>query len=104
MVIRLWTYSLAAHEAGRFEEFERQYGVPMVQSQPGCLGIEFFRSTSLPGEAPKDQLEYIMISRWENPEILGAALATPAWKDEIKLFQAQHFSDQPGTLRHFELI
>ncbi len=104
MVIRVWTYRVEAEEAERFEEFERQFGLPMVQTQEGCLGVEFFRQYDAEAKSEADQSDYCMISRWDSRPSLEAALASTAWREEIALFQAQRFSDKPGTLRHYEQI
>lgn len=107
MVIRLWSYRVPAAKAVQFEEFERQYGLPMVQSHSGCLGVEFFRQIGLAGEETNDnqEVEYSMISRWESQGQLEMALASAVWQGEVALFQAQSFNDQhPGSIRHFELI
>lgn len=107
MIIRLWTYKVERTKTQKFEEFERQFGVPMVQNQAGCLGVEFFRSTSISDDGDLDnnaQVEYVMISRWESKDNLELALASQEWRDEIALFLSQQFGEQNGVLRHFELI
>lgn len=105
MVIRVWIYRVAADKAQEFEDFERQAGIPMVSSHPGCLRVEFFKryAEESANEQP-GQVEFTMISKWESREQLATALATTAWKEEIKLFQSKHFSDIPGVTRHYEQV
>src|SRR5689334_10935397 len=105
MVIRVWTYRVAADKAQEFEDFERQAGIPMVSSHLGCLRVEFFKryAEESANEQP-GQVEFTMISKWESREQLEAALATTEWKEEIKLFQSKHFSDIPGVTRHYEQV
>ncbi len=105
MVIRIWIYRVDLEKAPSFEEFQQQVGLPMVASQPGCLRVEFSRryAEESADEQP-GQSEYTMISRWESREKLDAALASPEWRDELLLFQAQHFSDKPGLLSHYEQL
>jgi heme-degrading monooxygenase HmoA len=100
MIVRLWTFPVRAQDAARFEEFERREGIPMMQGQKGCLGVEMFRRLS----EDKYVLEYNLLSRWEDWEQLQTALASTAWKEEVELFVSQGFGEGNGVITHFEAV
>ncbi len=91
MFTRSWTYTLPEVDATRFEQFEQQFGLPMIRSQKGCLGVELIHRPAAPG-----MLEYVMLSRWQSLELLEAALASDEWREEVKLFLAQNFGEGNG--------
>lgn len=84
-------------DVDRFEDFEKREGIPMMQNQVGCQGVEMFCRLS-EGET----LEYSLLSRWENMELLQAALTSQSWQDEVQLFLAQDFGEGNGTIVHYE--
>ena len=102
MVIRSWTYQTAAHNAARFEEFEAEYGLPMMKGQRGCLEVKFYRRR--PEESNPEIAEYSIISRWANWELLQAALDSKSWCDEVALFLAQGFGEGNGIINHYDDI
>jgi quinol monooxygenase YgiN len=105
MVIRVWIYRVSSDKAQQFEEFERQVGMSMISSHPGCLRVEFFKRYDEENASEQaGQVEFTMISKWESREQLEAALATNEWKEEVKLFRSKQFSDIPGVTRHYEQV
>lgn len=103
MVIRQWIYKTAVENAARFEQFEYKEGLPMMLSQSGCLGVEFFRrrpeEVSEPGIA-----EYTLLSSWENWELLQAGLASKSWREEVELFLSQGFGEGNGFITHYDKV
>jgi len=102
MVIRSWTYQTAAHNATRFEEFEYEYGLPMMNGQRGCLEVKFYRRC--PEESNTEIAEYSMISKWASWELLQAALDSKSWCDEVALFLSQNFGEGNGVIKHYDNI
>src|SRR4051812_37852954 len=96
MLTRIWNYQTALENVPTFEAFEQNYGLPMIISQPGCLGVELIRRRS-EGEQAETVAVYCMITRWENYELLQAALSSTSWREEIELFLAQGFGEGNGV-------
>jgi quinol monooxygenase YgiN len=101
MIIRFWTYQVKQTDADRFEDFERREGIPMMQQQVGCQGVEMFCRLSEGSEG--ETLEYRLLSRWENMELLQTALTSQSWQDEVQLFLAQDFGEGNGTIVNYEV-
>jgi heme-degrading monooxygenase HmoA len=103
MLTRIWNYRTALENAGRFEVFETNFGLPMMHGQPGCLGVELIRRRD-GGDSTKAAAEYCMISLWESYELLQAALSSQSWREEIELFLAQGFGEGNGTNAVYETV
>lgn len=99
MIVRVWTYQVKKEDANRFEDFEKRKGIPMMQEQAGCLGVEMLRPLT-----EGDFLPYVLLSRWQTWEQLQSALVSPTWKEEVKIFLAQGFGEGNGTITHFEVV
>lgn len=103
MLTRIWNYQTAWENVRAFEAFEQNFGLPMVNGQPGCVGVELVRRKPEAGQTPA-QAEYCMISHWESYDYLQEALASQAWKEEIKLFLAQGFGEGNGFTVVYDLV
>jgi heme-degrading monooxygenase HmoA len=103
VLTRIWNFQTALENAGRFEVFETNFGLPMVSGQPGCLGVELLRRRT-GDNSTAVAAEYCMISLWESYELLQAALSSQGWRDEIELFLAQGFGEGNGSNTVFETV
>ena len=107
MLTRIWNYQTTWGNVEAFEAFEKNFGLPMLSGQPGCLDVELIRRKQ-EGADTQDyklgQAEYCMISHWESYYYLQEALASQAWKEEIELFLAQGFGEGNGFTVVYEVV
>jgi heme-degrading monooxygenase HmoA len=68
-----------------YEKFGRQVTLPALKKIDGCLDAYFLKVF----EARKP--EYLWIVLWKDHEALEAARANPAWREQIKKFEAGRF-------------
>jgi hypothetical protein len=68
-----------------YEKFGRQVTLPALKKLDGCLDAYFLKVF----EARKP--EYLWVVLWRDNAALEAARGNPAWKDQIKKFEAGRF-------------
>jgi heme-degrading monooxygenase HmoA len=68
-----------------YEKFGRQVTLPALKKLDGCLDAYFLKVF----EARKP--EYLWVVLWRDKEALEAARGNPAWKEQIKKFEAGKF-------------
>ncbi len=85
MFIHIWKMRARKKRAEEYEKFGRQITLPALKKLEGCLDAHFMRVF----EARKP--EYLWVVFWRDQEALEAARDNPAWKDQIKKFEAGQF-------------
>ena len=85
MFIHIWKMRARKKRAEEYEKFGRQTTLPALKKLDGCLDAHFMRVF----EARKP--EYLWVVLWRDQEALEAARGNPAWKDQIKKFEAGNF-------------
>jgi hypothetical protein len=85
MFAHIWRMRAKKKKAGDYEKFGRQVTLPALKKLDGCIDAYFMRVF----EARKP--EYLWVVLWRNNEALESARDNPAWKEQIKRFEAGNF-------------
>ena len=103
MLTRIWNFQTALENVPTLEAFEQNYGLPMITSQPGCLGVELLRRRPEIGQA-ETVADYCMIIRWESYELLQSAITSTSWREVIELFLSQGFGEGNGVNFVYDMV
>jgi heme-degrading monooxygenase HmoA len=85
MFVHIWRMRARKKRAVEYEKFGRQVTLPALKKIDGCLDAHFVRVY----EARKP--EYLWLVFWRDQAALEEARTNPAWKDQIKRFEAGKF-------------
>jgi len=85
MQVHIWRMRGKKKRTEDYEKFGRQVTLPALKKIPGCLGAHFMKVF----EARKP--EYLWVVLWQDEKSLEAARNNPAWKEQIKKFEAGKF-------------
>ena len=84
MVAHVWRMRARKKRVDSYEKFGRQVTLGALRKIDGCVEAHFMRV-----EARKP--EYLWVVLWENEQALEAARDNPAWKEQIRKFEAGKF-------------
>lgn len=85
MFVHIWRMRGRKKRAGEYEKFGRQVTLPTLKKIDGCINAHFIKVF----EARKP--EYLWLVFWRDKEALEAARSNPAWREQIKKFEAGKF-------------
>lgn len=85
MFVHIWKMRGRKKKAEEYEKFGRQVTLPALKKIEGCLDAHFIKVF----EARRP--EYLWLVFWRDQEALEAARSNPAWKEQIKRFEAGRF-------------
>jgi heme-degrading monooxygenase HmoA len=85
MHVHIWRMRGKKKRAEDYEKFGRQVTLPALKKLDGCLDAYFLKVF----EARKP--EYLWVVLWRDHAALEAARSNPAWKEQIKKFEAGKF-------------
>jgi len=85
MFIHIWRMRGRKKKAEEYEKFGRQVTLPALKKLDGCLDAHFIKVF----ESRKP--EYLWLVYWRDKDALEAARTNPAWRDQIKRFEAGQF-------------
>jgi len=85
MFVHIWRMRGRKKKAELYEKFGRQVTLPTLKKINGCLDAHFIKVF----ESRKP--EYLWLVFWKDKEALEAARGNPAWRDQIKRFEAGNF-------------
>ena len=85
MFIHIWRMRARKKRYEEYEKFGRQVTLPALKKIDGCLDAHFIRVY----EARKP--EYLWLVFWRDQAALEAARTNPAWREQIKKFEAGGF-------------
>jgi len=85
MFVHIWRMRARKKRAEEYEKFGRQVTLPALKKIDGCLDAHFIKVY----EARKP--EYIWLVFWKDYAALEAARTHPAWREQIKKFEAGKF-------------
>jgi quinol monooxygenase YgiN len=85
MFIHIWRMRARKKRFEEYEKFGRQVTLPALKKIDGCLDAYFIRVY----EARKP--EYLWLVFWRDQAALEAARTNPAWREQIKKFEAGKF-------------
>jgi heme-degrading monooxygenase HmoA len=85
MFAHIWRMRAKKKKAEGYEKFGRQVTLPALKKINGCIDAYFMRVF----EARKP--EYLWVVLWRDNDALEAARDNPAWKEQIKKFEAGNF-------------
>jgi len=85
MFVHIWKMKGRKKKAADYEKFGRQFTLPALKKLDGCMDAHFIKVF----EAHKP--EYLWLVFWRDKQALDAARAYPAWRDQIKKFEAGKF-------------
>ena len=85
MFVHIWRMRGRKKRAEEYEKFGRQVTVPALKKLDGCVDAYFIKVF----ESRKP--EYLWLVFWRDKEALEAARTNPAWRDQIKRFEAGRF-------------
>jgi quinol monooxygenase YgiN len=85
MFIHIWRMRARKKRFEEYEKFGRQVTLPALKKIDGCLDAHFIRVY----EARKP--EYLWLVFWRDQAALEAARTNPAWREQIKKFEAGKF-------------
>ncbi len=85
MFAHIWRMRARRKKAEDYEKFGRQVTLPTLKKIDGCLDAHFFKVF----ESRKP--EYLWVVYWRDKDALEAARTNPAWREQIKKFEAGNF-------------
>jgi hypothetical protein len=85
MFVHIWKMRGRKKRAEEYERFGRQVTLPALKKLDGCEDAYFIKVF----EARKP--EYLWLVFWRNRRALEAARTNPAWREQIKKFEAGKF-------------
>lgn len=85
MFVHIWKMRARKKRAEAYEKFGRQATVAALRKLDGCLDAHFLKV------AGARKPEYLWVVFWRDPQALEAARSSPAWRDQIKRFEAGQF-------------
>jgi heme-degrading monooxygenase HmoA len=85
MFVHIWRMKGRKKRAEEYEKFGRQVTLPALKKIDGCVDAHFVRVF----EARKP--EYLWLVFWRDKNALEAARTNPAWREQIKKFEAGKF-------------
>jgi len=84
MVAHIWRMRARKKRVANYEKFGLQVTLTALRKIKGCVEAHFMRV-----EARKP--EYLWVVLWEDQAALEAARNNPAWREQIKKFEAGEF-------------
>lgn len=85
MFVHIWNMRGRRKKVEEYEKFAREVTLPSLKKIDGCLGAHFIKV--LMSRKP----QYLWLVFWRDQEALEAARSNPAWKEQIKKFEAGQF-------------
>lgn len=85
MFIHIWRMRARKKRAEEYEKFGRQTTLSALKKMDGCLDAHFIKVF----ESRKP--EYLWLVFWRDKDALEAARTNPAWREQIKKFEAGRF-------------
>jgi heme-degrading monooxygenase HmoA len=85
MFVHIWRMRGRKKRAEEYEKFGRQVTLPTLKKIDGCEDAYFIKVF----EARKP--EYLWLVFWRDKDALEAARTNPAWREQIKKFEAGKF-------------
>jgi heme-degrading monooxygenase HmoA len=85
MFVHIWRMRGKKKKSEDYEKFGRQVTLPALKKIDGCVDAHFIKVF----EARKP--EYLWLVFWRDNKALEAARTNPAWRDQIKKFEAGKF-------------
>ncbi len=85
MFIHIWRMRARKKRAEEYEKFGRQTTLAALKKMEGCLDAHFIKVF----ESRKP--EYLWLVFWRDKDALEAARTNPAWREQIKKFEAGKF-------------
>lgn len=85
MFIHIWRMRGRKKKAEEYEKFGRQVTLPALKKLDGCLDAHFIKVFQ------SRKPEYLWLVYWRDKDALEAARTNPAWRDQIKRFEAGQF-------------
>ncbi len=85
MFVHIWRMKGRKKRAEEYEKFGRQVTLPTLKKIEGCVDAQFIKVF----EARKP--EYLWLVFWRDKNALEAARTNPAWREQIKKFEAGKF-------------
>jgi heme-degrading monooxygenase HmoA len=85
MFVHIWRMKGRKKRAEEYEKFGRQVTLPALKKIDGCVDAHFIKVF----EARKP--EYLWLVFWRDKVALEAARTNPAWREQIKKFEAGKF-------------
>jgi heme-degrading monooxygenase HmoA len=85
MFVHIWRMKGRKKRAEEYEKFGRQVTLTALKKIDGCVDAHFIKVF----EARKP--EYLWLVFWRDKDALEAARANPAWREQIKKFEAGKF-------------
>lgn len=84
MVAHIWRMRARKKKTANYEKFGLQVTLAALRKIKGCVEAHFMRVESR-------KPEYLWVVLWENQDALEAARNDPAWREQIKKFEAGQF-------------
>lgn len=81
MVAHMWRMRARKKKVANYEKFGLQVTLAALRKIKGCVEAHFMRVESR-------KPEYLWVVLWEDQDALEAARNNPAWKEQIKKFEA----------------
>jgi len=85
MFVHIWRMRARKKRVEDYEKFGRQVTIPALKKIDGCLDAYFIKVF----EARKP--EYLWLVFWRDHDALEAARTNPAWREQIRKFEAGKF-------------
>jgi quinol monooxygenase YgiN len=97
-LLRTYRVHVRPDRVREYEAFERDEGVPMVASMPGCVRAGFGRV------AEAKEPTFVFFSVWKTRDDLERARATPTWKRVVGKLEALGLTQGADISEHWEIL
>jgi quinol monooxygenase YgiN len=97
-ILRSYRVRVRPEKVREYEAFERDEGVPMVVSMPGCVRAGFGRV------AEAEEPTYVFFSVWKTKDDLERARATGTWKRVAGKLETLGLTLGGDASEHWEIV
>jgi heme-degrading monooxygenase HmoA len=98
MIIRAWHGRASQARSDAYPKHFREAVVPALRDMPGFLGAQLSR------RAEGDQIEFLVLTRWQSMEAIRAFAGAAVEKAVVEPGAVAALDDFDDIVRHYEVI
>jgi heme-degrading monooxygenase HmoA len=98
MIIRAWHGRASRARSDAYPKHFREAVIPALRDMPGFLGAQLSR------RAEGDQIEFLVLTRWQSMEAIRAFAGAAVEKAVVEPGAVAALDDFDDTVRHYEVI
>ena len=98
MIVRTWRGRVSAEKSSAYPEHFRRHVVPELERIDGFLGAMLLR------EARADEIEFLVLTRWESMDAVRAFAGEEVEKAVVEPDAAAALTSFDTTVQHYEAV